>query len=80
VQDVDADIKAIRAGLASRSGIALENGEDSEAIDAQQKLDNARADAAGLKYESDGRQQKAAAPAPQPQPDTSLPGDQNHGE
>lgn len=68
VQDVDADIKAIRAGLASRSGVVLSNGEDSEAIDTEQAADNVRADGLGLKYESDGRQQKqAAAPAPQQQ-------------
>lgn len=85
VQDVDADIKAIRAGLTSRSSVVLSNGDDSEAIDDEQAADNARADAKGLKYESDGRQQKGAAPAPQqPQADQQQndtnPGDQTNGQ
>lgn len=81
VQDVDADIKAVRAGFESRTSVVLSNGDDAEAIDAQQAEDNARADKQGLKYESDGRQQKAApAPAPQqPQTDTN-PGDQTNGQ
>jgi lambda family phage portal protein len=81
VQDVDADTKAVRSGFKSRSSVVLSNGDDPEAVDAEQAQDNARADAQGLKYESDGRQQKvAAAPAPQqPQNDTN-PGDPTHAE
>jgi lambda family phage portal protein len=60
VQDVDADIKAIRAGLASRSGTNMSNGEDGEAIDAEQVEDNSRADDLGLTYDSDSRIPKAA--------------------
>lgn len=55
VQDVEADIKAIRAGLASRSGTVMGNGEDSEAIDAEQAADNVRADSLGLIFDSDPR-------------------------
>lgn len=65
VQDVTADIKAIRAGLISRSATILSNGGDPEANDAEQVADNARADAAGLSYDSDGRR-SASAPEPAP--------------
>lgn len=60
VQDVDADIKAIRGGLQSRTGTILGNGEDPEQIDAEQVEDNTRADTLGLKHDSDGRQVKGA--------------------
>lgn len=56
VQDVEAQVAEIRAGLTSRSTIVSENGEDAEDIDRQQAADNARADALSLKYASDGRQ------------------------
>lgn len=65
VQDVTADEKAIAAGLTSRSKIVLKRGEDPAEIDEQQRADNARADAAGLSYTSDGRnatQQAQQAP------------------
>lgn len=55
VQDVEAQVAEMRAGLASRSGIVSENGEDAEQIDREQQQDNARADKLGLKYSSDGR-------------------------
>lgn len=55
VQDVTADEKAIAAGLTSRSRLVLRRGEDPQEIDAEQAADNARADALGLKYTSDGR-------------------------
>jgi lambda family phage portal protein len=58
VQDVDADIKAIRAGLTSRTAVVLANGDDPEEVDAQQVEDNERADTAKLKHDSDGRQAK----------------------
>jgi lambda family phage portal protein len=58
VQDVEADMKAIRAGLASRNSVILANGDDPEQIDAEQVADNARADALGLMHDSDGRQAK----------------------
>lgn len=61
VQDVDADIKAIRAGLSSRTSTVLGNGEDPEQIDAENEADNARADSKGLRYDSDGRQAKNGA-------------------
>jgi lambda family phage portal protein len=63
VQDVEADVAAIRAGFTTRSAVVSEQGEDAETIDAEQAEDNQRADGLGLLYESDGRQ-GAAAPAP----------------
>lgn len=63
VQDVTADEKAIAAGLTSRSKLVLRRGEDPSEIDAEQAADNARADALGLVYTSDGRI-ASGAPAP----------------
>lgn len=63
VQDVAAQKEAILAGFTSRQSVVAENGEDAEAIDAEQKADNDRADAAGLPYTSDARTvAKSAAP------------------
>jgi lambda family phage portal protein len=58
VQDVDADIKAIRSGLTSRGDVVMSNGDDVEEIDAEQAEDNARADRLGLVYDSDGRRKR----------------------
>jgi len=55
VQDVDADIKAIRGGLASRDATVLSNGEDPEEVDSQIAEGNARADRLGLVFDSDPR-------------------------
>ncbi len=55
VQDVQAQKEAIRDGFTSRQAVVAENGEDAEAIDAEQAADNARADELGLSYDSDGR-------------------------
>lgn len=60
VQDVQAQKEAIRNGFTSRQSVVAENGEDAEAIDAEQQADNARADALGLRYDSDGRQAQAS--------------------
>lgn len=61
VQDVEAQMKAVRSGLTSRSAQVSEQGEDSEDIDREQAEDNARADELGLKYDSDGRNRSASA-------------------
>lgn len=61
VQDVLAQERAIRAGFISRSAVVAENGEDAEAIDAEQKADNDRADALGLRYDSDARYSRGGA-------------------
>lgn len=63
VQDIEAKVAAVRSGLSSRAAEVSETGEDVEAIDAEQASDNARADALGLKYDSDGRQPKNGATA-----------------
>lgn len=55
VQDVEAAVKEIRAGLTSRAEKVSERGYDAEQIDAEQAADNARADGLGLSYDSDGR-------------------------
>lgn len=56
VQDVEAQVRAMRAGLTSRSACVSEQGEDAAAIDEEQAADNERADRLGLRYDSDGRQ------------------------
>ncbi len=55
VQDIEAQKEAIRNGLTSRSAIVSSNGDDPETIDEEQAADNERADALGVKYDSDGR-------------------------
>lgn len=78
VQDVESDIKAISAGLTSRTDVVAEYGEDAELIDEQQAEDNQRADDLGLKYTSDGRNalngSPSATPADEP-PDPAVPDD-----
>lgn len=69
VQDVQAQERAIAAGFTSRSAVVSENGEDAEAIDAEQKADNDRADDLGLEYTSDGRNATKASSQPQPEPE-----------
>ena len=60
VQDVTSELKAVRAGFKSRSKVVLGAGEDPEQVDAEQALDNERADAAGLRYDSDPRRTNAS--------------------
>lgn len=62
-QDIEAQETEIRIGLGSRSQKASERGLDAAEIDREQAADNARADALGVKYDSDGRNAKAAKPA-----------------
>jgi lambda family phage portal protein len=69
VQDIDAQKAAIRAGLTSRSATVSEYGDDAEAIDLEQAMDNERADRLGLKYDSDGRQASGGPKAPSDPPD-----------
>lgn len=69
VQDVQAAEQAVRDGFRSRSQVVSEQGEDAEVIDAEQADDNARADALGLRYDSDGRQDKTASATPPPATD-----------
>ncbi|GLS45144.1 phage portal protein [Methylobacterium brachythecii] len=61
VQDVESKQMEIRAGFSTRSQKVSEGGYDAEAIDAENAQDNARADALGLIYASDGRQKTGSA-------------------
>lgn len=74
VQDVTAEEKAVRAGFKSRSAVVSEHGEDAEVVDQEQQNDNTRADALGLKYDSDGRNAKGATTPATEDPSTE-PGD-----
>lgn len=69
LQDVQADLLAVRAGFKSREQVISARGEDIELIDAQQAADNARADALGLKFESDARDLANTGPLYSPQED-----------
>ena len=60
VQDVDADVKAIRAGLTSRTRRTLAQGEDPESVMDELASDNAAADERGLVLDSDPRMVSAA--------------------
>jgi lambda family phage portal protein len=71
VQDVQAQREAIRAGLTTRSDVVAEQGASAEDIDQQQADDNARADALGLRYDSDGRFARSGAAASSNTPDSA---------
>lgn len=62
LQDVQAQKEAVRSGYRSRSGVVAEQGDDAEAIDLEQAADNERADRLRLRYDSDGRNARNAAP------------------
>lgn len=55
IQDIDSEVKAIRAGLQSRSSTTLKRGWDPETVEGDIAEDNARADALGLVLDSDPR-------------------------
>jgi lambda family phage portal protein len=74
VQDVQAAKEAIRNGLTSRAATVAAQGEDAAVIDAQQALDNERADKLGLKYDSDGRS-GGASTSPFGKPGAPTPGE-----
>lgn len=63
VQDVDADIKAIRAGLTSRDSTVLSSGNDPERVDAEIAEGNRRADEHGLVLSSDPRKTESSGKA-----------------
>ncbi len=69
VQEVDAELKAIRGGLKSRSQAVSERGESAEEIDRQNAADNARADDLGIAYDSDGRRPSSGAKSAAPDKD-----------
>ncbi|ACL60602.1 phage portal protein [Methylobacterium nodulans] len=71
VQDVESKALEIQAGFSTRSQKVSEGGYDSEAIDAENQADNARADALGLTYTSDGRQKVRGSSAASVTPATS---------
>jgi len=66
VQDVQADIAAVRAGFTARADIVSGQGDDVEDVDERQAQDNARADEAGLAHDSDGRRPAKGGAAPEP--------------
>jgi capsid protein len=64
--DINAAVKEVRAGFSTRSDICKQKGTDRQTVDKKQAEDDASADGAGLKYDSDGRQPESGAAAPAP--------------
>ena len=75
--EVSAAIKEVRAGFCARADRCKEGGTDRATVDRKQSEDNASADGAGLKYDSDGRNPAsgtAATPAnDKPAPPAAAP-------
>lgn len=63
LKDITAAVMEVRGGFSSRADKVNERGEDVEAVDAAQSADNARADKAGLSYDSDGRRPESGQAA-----------------
>jgi capsid protein len=63
-KEFKAMVAAIRAGLMSRSEAISAFGYDAEDVDREIAADQARADALGLKFDSDARQPPASARPP----------------
>jgi lambda family phage portal protein len=61
--DVEAAVLEVRNGFNSRTDICKQKGTDRQTVDKKQAEDNASADQAGLKYDSDGRQPASGAAA-----------------
>lgn len=76
VQDIEADIAAVRAGFTTRADVVAEWGDDVTLIDKQQAEDQKRADQLGLVYDTDGRRSKGAGSA---QPKAGGQGGQDNG-
>lgn len=72
-KEFDAMLIAIRAGLLSRSEAISSFGYDAEDIDREIAADNARADALGLKFDSDPRHDQTARTTSAPPPETASP-------
>lgn len=57
VQDVTANQMAVRSGFTSRSAVVLKGGDAPEVVEEEAEADNRRADARGLRYDTDLRWQ-----------------------
>lgn len=62
--EVDSAIAEVRTGFDSRADVCKRKGTDRQTVDKKQAEDNASAEAAGLKYDSDGRNPASGAAAP----------------
>lgn len=69
VQDVQGKAMEVQSGFSSRTQKVAEGGYDAEAVDAENKADNDRADALGLAYTSDGRRAAKVEAANDASPD-----------
>lgn len=79
VQDVNADVIAIRAGLQSRSATVLGNGDDAEQTDEEIAADNKRADSLGLILDSDPRKVSNTGIAQAQPAESETSGDRKNG-
>lgn len=64
LQDVQADKEAVRCGFKSRRAVVSEHGDNAEAVDRENQIDNQRADDMGLRYDSDARHASNSAGTP----------------
>lgn len=62
--ETDAAIAEVRAGFTARTDVCKQKGTDRQTVDKKQAEDNASADAAKVKYDSDGRNAAKGAAAP----------------
>ncbi len=60
--DVEAKVLEVRNGFNARADVCKEKGTDRQTVDKKQAEDNASADAADLKYDSDGRNAAPGSP------------------
>lgn len=73
VQDINADAKAIRSGLDSRTATLLRKGEDPDEVLAQIEQDNKDADARGMVFDTDARKTSNAGLTQARAPGSALP-------
>jgi lambda family phage portal protein len=71
-KDAEANIALVRAGFTSRTEVVAERGYDIEEVDREIAAEQQRADQAGLKFDSDGRNARSGAQAKPPEPNSEA--------
>lgn len=73
VQDVEHEVRMVRAGFKSRTQVVKERGWDVEAIDQEIAADKARAESLGLQFDSDGGRPDGRSAASNQDPESAEP-------